>query len=270
MKARTVLITGAAGGLGKALTELLLEKGYRVFAGDIDPSPLDRLLPAELFHPIKLDVTDARSISRAYQEIVSATDQLDAVVNMAGVVAIGSMVEMEEEVLRKVVDVNLFGTYRINKQFLPLLKAKGRIINMSSETGWQTAAPFNGAYAISKYGMEAYSDALRRELAFLGIKVIKIQPGPFKSQMTSKVMDMFYQAYAVSSLFKENLQKGMPYPPSVYQNANDPRHLAQVILKAIYAKRPKLAYSVRPDWKRSLLEYLPARWADWIIRKMLS
>jgi NAD(P)-dependent dehydrogenase (short-subunit alcohol dehydrogenase family) len=78
------------------------------------------------------------------------------------------MVEMDEAVMKRVLDVNVMGTFRVNKAFFPLIKARrGRILNISSETGWQSGGPFDGAYASSKHCIEAYSDSLRRELALL-------------------------------------------------------------------------------------------------------
>ena len=141
---------------------------------------------------------------------------------------------------------------------------------MSSEVAKQTAAPFNGLYSISKHAVEVYSDALRRELAFLGIKVIKIQPGPFKTNMTRNVEKQFIDAKDKSVYFKENLEKGISYLPQVYKNANDPKDVAKVILKAMEAKNPKIAYAIKPDLARLILDFLPSRWSDLIIKKTLS
>ena len=141
---------------------------------------------------------------------------------------------------------------------------------MSSEVGNQMAAPFNGLYSMSKHALEAYSDALRRELAFIGIKVIKIQPGPFKTAMTKNAEKLFIEAEEQSQLFKKNLKKGIPYLPKVYKAAHDPIYVARAILKALESSNPKIAYSIRADKARKFLDWLPVSWADKIILKTLS
>ncbi len=218
-----------------------------------------------------MDITNDKSIEEAYKQISSQTGHLDAVIHMAGILKIGSLAELPVSDLEKALDVNLLGIYRVNKQFLPLLlHRKGRIIILSSEVGRQTAAPFNGIYSISKHAIEAYSDALRRELAFLGIKVIKIQPGPIKTSMTENAAQLFIKAEMSSTYFKKNLSKGISYLPKVYKNAHDPAIVARAVMKALKSSHPRTAYLVKPDKLRMLLDLLPAKWADILIKIMLS
>ena len=123
---------------------------------------------------------------------------------------------------------------------------------------------------MSKHALEAYSDALRRELAFLGIKVIKIQPGPFKTSMTKHAEALFVEAENNSVYFKQHIKRGIPYLPKVYKNANDPIHVAKNVLKALTVKNPKIAYLIKPDLLRLMLDKLPVRWADKLIKMALS
>ncbi|MCZ6828004.1 MAG: SDR family NAD(P)-dependent oxidoreductase [Gammaproteobacteria bacterium] len=200
-----------------------------------------------------------------------SVDGLDAIVNFAGILAVGSMVEIEEATMQRVLDVNVMGTFRVNQVFFPMIKARqGRIVNISSETGWQSGAPFNGAYASSKHCIEAYTDSLRRELALLDIHVIKIQPGPFKTEMVGSIDGNFSKAIEASRDFKEVLtrMKGIAVQESTKGHA--PAELAATIHDALTVASPKPAYSVKPDLARSLLEYLPTRWADALMKKILS
>ena len=266
-----ILITGALGGLGTATITQLTKNQWYVFAADVNSNILEKYKDNDWVTPVLMDITDQSSIDKAFDKIAEQTSGLDAVINLAGILIVGSMVELPIESVSKIIDVNLLGAYRLNQKFLPLiLSKKGRIINISSETGWQTAAPFNGAYALSKYALEAYSDALRRELAFLNIKVIKIQPGPFKTEMTKHIEQKFAKAENESTLFKKNLAKGQTYLPNVYKNAHDPVILAKTIVRALTAKKPKAAYSLKPDKIRSILEIIPTRWADYLVKKALS
>ncbi len=114
-------------------------------------------------------------------------DGLDGVVNFAGILAVGSS-SRSKETCAACSTSTCMGTVRVNRALFPLVLArKGRIVNISSETGWQSGMPFNGPYAMSKHAIEAYSDSLRRELMFLGVQVIKIQPGPFRTAMVAGI-----------------------------------------------------------------------------------
>jgi NAD(P)-dependent dehydrogenase (short-subunit alcohol dehydrogenase family) len=268
---KQIFISGALGGLGSTTVTLLVEKGWHVYAADINPQILNVYAGSNSVTPILADVTDDQSIKDAFAFVSEKTDGLDAVLSMAGILKIGSVAEVATEEVIKAMDINLIGTYRLNRQFLPLLKKrKGRILTMSSEVGVQTAAPFNGIYSMSKHALEAYSDALRRELAFLGIKVIKIQPGPFKTEMTKNVEKLFAEAEATSVNFGNNIKKGRSYLPKVYENAHEPIEVAKVILKALTSLHPKTAYLIKPDLLRLILDKLPVKWADKIINMALS
>jgi NAD(P)-dependent dehydrogenase (short-subunit alcohol dehydrogenase family) len=260
---RTALITGAGGGLGHATVERLVAKGWKVFAADIRTDLLRSSMHDPDVVPILMDVTDRDSVKSAYETISSHTDRLDGVVNFAGVMGLGSLTDIPEERLARILDINVMGTFRVNKTFLPLLEAaKGRIVNISSETGWQSAAPFNGPYAMSKYAIEAYSTALRRELALLGIRVVTVQPGPFRTDMVAGIERAFTQAESETARFATVIRALKGLAAKQINSAHDPDILAQVIETALTAKRPKPVYSVKPDRLRSSLERLPLRAID--------
>jgi NAD(P)-dependent dehydrogenase (short-subunit alcohol dehydrogenase family) len=271
MTKRTALITGAGGGLGHAVVERLVMNGWKAFAADISTDLLRSSLHDPDVVPIAMDVTDAESIRSAYDTIASHTDHLDGLVNFAGVMGVGSLTDIPEERLARVLDINVMGTYRVNKKFFPLIEAaKGRIVNISSETGWQSAAPFNGPYAMSKHAIEAYSSSLRRELAILGIKVITVQPGPFRTSMVEGIERAFTQAETESPKFASVLRTLKKLAAKTSNSASDPDILAQVIETALTTKRPKAVYSVKADLARSALEKLPLRAADQVYQTLLK
>lgn len=263
MTKKTALVTGAGGGLGHATVERLLAGGWKVFAADLSKDLLRTSMHDPDAVPVVMDVTDQESIKSAYDTVASQTDRLDGIVNFAGVMGVGSLTDIPEARLARILDVNVMGTYRVNKTFLPLVEAaKGRIINLSSETGWQSAAPFNGPYAMSKHAIEAYSTALRRELALLGIKVVTIQPGAFRTNMVAGIEDAFTAAEAETPKFAQALRKLKALAGKEIESARDPDILAQVIEDALTVKRPKPVYSVKPDLLRSSIERLPLKTAD--------
>jgi len=266
---KSALITGGTGGFGLALTRHLVKHGWQVFAADCDSAGLDALNNQNGITPVFIDVTKTESVQAALADVQKHVQQLDAVINFAGILRVGAMIEMDEKVVQQVLDINLMGTWRVNKVFFPLLK-HGRIVNVSSETGWHTASPFNGAYAMSKYGIEAYSDALRRELSIYNIPVIKIQPGPFKTSMVANTVDGFRQAAKTSQLYSKQLEHFGELVLEANKKAADPDLLASVIYDALTVKNPKTAYSVKADPSRSFLEWLPVRLGDSIFKKILS
>jgi NAD(P)-dependent dehydrogenase (short-subunit alcohol dehydrogenase family) len=260
---RAALVTGAGGGLGHATAERLLTNGWKVFVADVSRDLLRTSTHDPDAVPIVMDVTNRQSIQNAYDAIARQSERLDAVVNFAGVIGVGSLTDIPEERLARILDVNVMGTYRVNKQFLPMLEAaQGRIVNISSETGWQSAAPFNGPYAMSKHAIEAYSTALRRELALLGIKVITIQPGPFRTSMVEGIERAFTEAEAETKRFARVINKLKTLAAKQVNSAHDPGIVAQVVETALTVKRPKPVYSVKPDPLRSSLERLPRRAVD--------
>jgi len=270
MTKKTVLITGAGGGLGHALVERLVAGGWKVFASDINTDLLRSSMHDPSVVPVVMDVTDRESIKAAYDAVASQTDRLDGIVNFAGIMGVGSLTDMPEERLATILNINVMGTFRVNKEFFPLVEAaRGRIVNISSETGWQTSAPLNGPYAMSKYAIEAYSDALRRELALLGVKVIKMQPGPFKTDMVRGIERAFDQAEKETKNFAKVIRVFKKLAGKTASSAHDPDILAQVIERALTTKHPKPSYSVKPDPMRSALEKLPVRAADKVYLTLL-
>jgi NAD(P)-dependent dehydrogenase (short-subunit alcohol dehydrogenase family) len=150
-----------------------------------------------------------------------------------------------------------------------VLARKGRIVNISSETGWQSGMPFNGAYAMSKHAIEAYSDSLRRELMFVDVPVIKIQPGPFRTAMVTGIEPAFTRAAEASTHFKDMLNRIKHVTLKEQAKAHDPVLLAAVVYRALTTRHPRAAYSVKPDLQRAALSLLPARVADPLLKLAL-
>src|SRR4051812_3862195 len=259
---RTVVITGAAGGLGSATVRRLAAAGWRVFAADLD-SPALHALVSDSVVPIAVDVTDETSVDLMRAAVTRETDRLDAVVNFAGILGVGPLVEIEPAAFRRVLDVNVVGTFMVNRALFPLLQAgRGRIVLMSSETGWQPAMPFNGPYALSKHAVEAYGDALRRELLVLGIPVVKIQPGAFRTGMVASIMDRFAKLAEDSTYFSGPLQLARKRIPQEERRAGDPADLAALIERVLTTDRPRPAYRIHTNPQAAALAKLPARVVD--------
>lgn len=263
---KQVLITGAAGGLGGAAASYFAEKGVKVYALDINQDALDRINNPNII-PVYCNITDKVSVESAVREVMKATDRLDAVINMAGVLYMGSAVETDEALMDRILKINMLGMYTVNKYFFPFVKVGGgRIINVGSELGWLSAQPFNSLYCASKYAVEAYSDSLRREMLFQGIKVIKVNPGSFKTDIHGAAEKGYRKMLDNTVYYKDVIRKMEPLMIGELKHAKDPVILAKAIYKAFAAKRPKLCYKVNTSKKLKLLNLLPDGMQDFIYK----
>jgi len=229
-----------------------------VFAADFDAAALENIGSRPGVVPIEIDVTRRESVEAARDQVASHTDGLDGVVNFAGILSVGSVAEIEEDRLARLLEVNVMGTFRVNQVFLPLVLArKGRIVNVSSETGVQSSMPFNGPYAMSKHAIEAYSDALRRELMLLDVAVVKLQPGPFRTGMVAGIQREFERAAKASTHFRALLERFKELTVKEHERAHDPVIVAEAVLEALTVRSPAPAYLVKPDRARALLQWMP-------------
>src|SRR6266705_1924549 len=194
--AKTVLITGATDGLGKAAALLLASRGYRVFAAgrsaekraNLDALAKEKHLPLET---LEMDVCDDISVQRAVASIYQTSGNIDVLINNAGLVYAGAVEDLRLEDWRRQFETNFFGVIRVTQAVLPPMRErrKGRILMMSSVSGFVTA-PTHGAYNASKHAIEALSNALRYELYAFGIHTILIQPGYIMTSIQSTAMDL--------------------------------------------------------------------------------
>jgi len=187
--AKTILITGASSGFGRLTAETLANSGHRVFAGfrstDGAKKPVADELRGKKIEILRLDVTDQASIDNAVKQLLKTTNnQLDVVVNNAGMASAGISESFTAEQVREMFDVNVFGVQRVIRATLPALRAQrsGLVINIGSILG-RVTIPFFGLYGASKYAVEAMTDSYRYELSQLGIDVVLVQPSAYPTNM---------------------------------------------------------------------------------------
>ncbi|MBY9000814.1 MAG: SDR family NAD(P)-dependent oxidoreductase [Candidatus Heimdallarchaeota archaeon] len=265
---KAILVTGAANGIGKSISQYLASKDYFVFASDIDDEGLITLENTENIKTIKLNIRNTEEIARAFEVVSSLTEGLDCLVNNAGIFVGGPMLEISVEDMRAILEINVLGMIDVTQKFFPLLqKRKGKIINISSEVG-RFSYPFNGPYGISKYAVEAYSDSLRRELMFEGMKVIKIQPGAFNTRFITETEDE-YRKFVEESMFKDQLSRIWPVLAKEKKKSADPIVIAKLVHKILKKNHPRRSYKVKNNRTRMILEYLPAPLADFVIKHFI-
>ncbi|MCG3259178.1 MAG: SDR family NAD(P)-dependent oxidoreductase [Candidatus Heimdallarchaeota archaeon] len=265
-KSKIVLVTGAAHGIGQAITEYLSQKGDFVIATDYDSEGLVKYNSNEKIHTIIMDVTNQVSIQKAASEVEKLVGGIDCIVNNAGLFIGGPLVEVDFKDFQKIFDVNVLGYLRVTQSFYQLLKSnKGRVVNMSSEVG-RIAFPFNGPYSMSKYAIEAFSDSLRREFQFLDMKVVIIQPGAIRTSLPEVTLKN-YQKYIENSDFQEVISRVLKVLET--EKYADPIFVAKKVYKAIHKKKPKRRYKVKNNKLRGFLVYLPVSWTDFLVKNFI-
>ena len=261
-----VLLSGANGGIGQKVLARLLDDGYQVIALDIDDSNIkDFKCPF-----IKCDLTNKSDLEKAHQDIYKITDTLFAIVNTVGIFKMQSLIEGSEEDLRKIIDVNFFGIYSLNKIMFPLLKKDSRIINLTSELARYTPQPFQGYYNLSKILLDNYTDTLRREANYLDIKVIKLQSCSMKTSMLNNATDDYLEMVDKSEHFKKPLTKLAYMMEREIKKQNDPEIIAKVISKILHKKNPKIVYRVKNSFALFLVGHLPEKTQDRIYQKVIK
>ena len=258
------LVTGAAGGMGKAIADTLIGAGHEVWG-------IDRKQMAEKpgFHPVIADLCDITEVENARDTIRREAEALDGVIHTAGVYDLDSLAEMPEENFIRDFNINVFAAYRVNKTFLPLLKAKGRIVIITNELAMQHPLPFTGIYGITKTALDQYAAALRMELQLLGHPVIVIRPGAVRTGMipeSCRKLDVFYEN---TKLYHTNAERFRRIVNRVEARNIPPEKIAELILKALNARRPRIVYKINRNPMLILLNILPEGIQLRIIRKIL-
>jgi len=273
--AKTVLITGASSGIGRATAEAFLDDDWQVWATARDEDDVADLAEAGC-ETAELDVTNARECERVVEDVVEAAGRIDCLVNNAGYAQFGAVEDVSTEDLEKQFDVNLYGPHRLIREVMPHMRAResGAIINVSSVAG-KLSLPGQGAYAASKFALEGLSDALRVEADQYDIDVVLVEPGPVETNFYDRAQDEQEQndktgAYDWLYTAREDSRlAGIQDALSV-----TPETVALTILDAANASDPDPRYPVGQGAKLILTaRHLPARWRDavfGVLRKLSS
>jgi NAD(P)-dependent dehydrogenase (short-subunit alcohol dehydrogenase family) len=272
--APAVLVTGAAGGIGTAITQALAGRGYLVYAAMHRDTDQHAVTPG--VRPVPLDVTSAPSVQAAADEIADRQcgRGLRAVVNNAGIIVSGPVELIPGPEMERQFAVNVLGPAQVIKAFAPLLRtAGGRLINISAPTA-RLAVPYAGAISASKAALESLSAAARVELAPWGIAVVIIVPGAIDTQIFAKA-DAAAQGALRSAdpkrvaLYRHQLEAVATAQSSM--RTSPPRTVADAVLRAIEAPRPRARYAVNADVRiAGLLSRLPTRARDRVLARALG
>ena len=272
MSRKSILITGAASGIGLDAALGLRDAGWQVFASCRKPEDCDRLRAQGFDSPL-IDYADSATFAPALQQVLEATGgTLDALYNNGAFACPGAVEDLPVGALREIFETNLFGWHELTRQVIPVMRAQGhgRIVNCSSVLGL-VGLRWRGAYVATKFALEGLTDVLRLEMADTGIKVILIEPGPVTSKIRQNAIPHFekwidWQNSARAEQYRE-LRKRL-YEDSGPDRFELPaRAVTEKLLHAVTAPNPKPRYYVTTPtyFAGTLRRLLPTRLLDRVL-----
>lgn len=274
----SVVVTGVSTGIGWGALKALTNKGIHVFGSVRKSEDAERLTDefGNKFTPLIFDITNEESVREAAVNVSNKIDgnNLLGLVNNAGIAKGGPLMHQPIAEFSKQIEVNLIGQLIVTQAFLPLLgtdstfKGKpGRIINISS-VGGKIASPFLGAYSASKFALEGFSEALRRELMLYGIDVIIIGPGSVTTPIWDKAEQMDVSQYK-NTEFAASSKRFLDYALEKGRSGYPAEMVGDLIFKALTTAKPRVRYPIVPnhlfDW--AIARLLPKRVLDNILAK---
>lgn len=262
---KTILMTGVCGGMGTASAAMLLENGWSVIG--IDRRERCDVAGVRYF---QADLSDGAGLDAICRSLKEEGAQLDAIAHFAGIYDMNSLIEISEADFGRIFAVNLFGIYRVNKIFLPLLNGGGRIVMTSSELAPLDPLPFTGLYGITKSAVERYAFSLRMELNLLGYRVSVIRPGAVDTGLLGDSTAALDRLCNRTELYRCNTARFKTIVEGVESRKVPAEKIAQTLMRALKARKPKFVYNVNRNPLLLLLNALPDRWQVAIIGKILK
>jgi len=240
-------ITGASSGFGKAFAEYAITQGYKVIvtARRLDKLENIKALAPDQVEAIKMDVNNNAEISDAVKKAIDRFGRVDVLINNAGYGIVGAVEETPESELRALMDTNFFGAASVTQALLPIFRQQrsGAIVNISSLGGQLSFAGFS-AYSASKCALEGFSEALADELAPLGIKVLIVEPGNFRTELAGAAMKHMPELDA----YKETVGATRKFARGMNgTQEGDPAKAAAAIDKALAAEKTPLRLQLGED-----------------------
>ena len=268
---KTILITGASSGIGYDAARTLAQQGHRVYAAARRVEKMEPLRDYGV-QVVGLDVTDEASMKRCVETVIQAEGRIDVLVNNAGYGFFGAIETVPLEEARRQLEVNVFGLARMTQLVLPYMRqqGKGRIVNTSSIAG-KMAIYMGGWYNVTKYAVEAFSDALRMEVKPFGIDVVMIEPGAIKTEW-GPIAAQHLRESSAGTAYEEAGNRWADSMEWGYRSRwfSSPQVIAKAISRAVNSRRPKARYCRGRFAVMGRLAHavMPTRWWDRLMREM--
>lgn len=276
---KSILITGASTGIGKACAEAAAKNNFIVYAGHRKDSDGEALknLHANI-RPIKMDVQSGQDRKAVVEIILKGQGHLDCLFNNAGISASGPSEFHALEKYREQMEVNFISPVAMTQSFLPLLRKSSdpRILFTGSAAGL-LAKPMLSSYSASKFALESYVDVLRIELAPWNIQISIFEPGKIKTEIYKKSLEDAVKERALMSelevsLYRPLLDVAMCNIKNADSMSSEVSEVVEVFLHALTAKKAKTRYPVGGDAKLQAIigKYFPDYLKDWMIKQKLK
>ncbi len=273
VKSKVILVTGGSSGIGYEAAQRLARLGHKVYAAARRTELMEPLRKDGVV-PMALDVTKTESMQACVDEILKREGRIDVLVNNAGYGYFGAVECVSDAEARRQMEVNVFGLAAMCRMVLPTMRKQreGRIVNIASIAG-RAVFPMGGWYNVSKYSVEALSDAMRMELRPFGIKVSIIEPGCIKTDWGIIAADHL-----------DECSRGTEYEEASHREAEamrwgytgpymtKPSRIAKAIVKAATASCPRTRYRLGrfAGTVTVMHALLPTRWWDAMLCRMMS
>jgi len=270
MKQKVILVTGASSGIGFDTALRLAKAGHKVYGAARRVERMEPLKEHGIV-PLRLDVTDEASMQSAVEAVVGAEGRIDVLVNNAGYGYFGAIENVPMEDARRQIEVNVFGLARLTQLVLPYMRSQheGLIVNLSSVAG-RSVFYFGGWYHVSKYSVEALSDALRMEVKPFGVRVVLIEPGAIKTDWGIIAADHLRES-SVGTVYEAAALNESATMRKAYSASwlSSPSVISKAIVRAVQSRRPRARYHAGFGSRSVLFLHalLPAKWWDAMMRR---
>jgi NAD(P)-dependent dehydrogenase (short-subunit alcohol dehydrogenase family) len=235
---KVVLITGGSSGIGKAIGEYLLAKGFIVYGTSRNPENYSN----SKFLMVALDVRDSQQIGSAINHVIEKEGRLDVLVNNAGVGITGPLEEIPASEIKNNFETNLFGPIETMKAALPQMRKQGGglIINITSIAGYM-GLPYRSVYSASKGALELITEGLRMEVKQFGIHITNIAPGDFATNIAA---GRYHAPLVKGSAYEKAYDATLETMNTHVDSGSNPQQMAEAVYKVIQSPNPKIHYKV--------------------------
>lgn len=257
---KTILVTGASSGIGFDSVRVLIQHGFNVVATvrkTEDETHLLKIFDAKI-KIIKIDLSDLSRIEKLPEMLKHELkiDHLYGLVNNAGIALAAPFAHQNFSEVQAIVQINVLSLMKTTQVLLPFFKKDSRIVNISSISG-KSAAPFLAVYAATKHAVEGFSEALRKEMMFLGVKVIVVAPGSINTPIWKKGFEVIQNKY-VHTEFAKPFALFIKFAMSEAQHSLPVEVVSSAVLTALTAPNPKFRYAP-----------IPRKFVNWYLPKLI-